>query len=171
MESTSNQEREFACDDEASPRGVLEITVSGTESDRSSGSSGCSSSSPEKSSAASSSATAERPPLGREGYMPWKGMMDAFRINSVRRLTAIPLFASSYMISKKSLRKLARIRSAEDSIDLTSFPTKPSWKNFPYSELAAATDDFSPGMNHHIALFYFILNYFRFGVGRLCDIS
>ncbi|KAF7809398.1 receptor-like cytosolic serine/threonine-protein kinase RBK1 [Senna tora] len=130
--TSSNQEREYGCDDEASPRGVLEVRVSGTESDRSCGSSSCS----------SNYSSAERPPLGN---MPqWKGVMDAFRINSVRRLSAIPLFASSYMISKKSLRKLARIRSAEEAIDLSSFPTKPSWKNFPYSDLAAATDDFSP---------------------------
>lgn len=138
MESRGKAGRGETCEEEESPRGVLEITG---ESDRSTESIGCSTCSAEK----TMGAGAERPPAGREGQLPqWKGVMDALRINSVKRLSAIPLFASTYMISRKSLKKLARIRSAEDAIDLVSLATKSSWKSFHYSELAAATDDFTP---------------------------
>lgn len=177
MESTSNQGRVYSCDDEASPRCVLEIQVPSTDSDRSSG---CSSCSPGKSSPLSSSA-AERmlPPLGRDVHLPqWKGVMDAFRINS-RRLTSLPLITTTYMMSRRSLRKLARIRSAEDSVDLSAFRTKASWKNFPYSDLAAATDGFNPGkdryrLSHNLRnnySYFLILFFFTYLEGRLCDFS
>jgi len=73
---------------------------------------------------------------------------------------------------------LARIRPANDdddldvSIDFDGIPTKPSWKNFNYAELVAATDDFNPGMNQrqimqpfsffHFTIYarYFFLSYY-----------
>lgn len=140
--------KEFSSDDEPSPRGVLETPVSATESDSSSTTSSCcSSSSPEKlplppPPGASSSARAG----GREGHvLQWKSMIDVFKFKSVRKLTTFPLLAVGHDITRKSLtKKLARIRSSEDSIDIIGdIPTKPSWRNFDYAELAAATDDFS----------------------------
>ncbi|XP_061356673.1 receptor-like cytosolic serine/threonine-protein kinase RBK1 [Gastrolobium bilobum] len=76
--------------------------------------------------------------------MQWKSMIDVFKFKSVRKLTSIPLLSTTHEVSKKGLtKKLARIRSAEDSIDIGAIATKPSWRNFDYAELAAATRDFS----------------------------
>ncbi|XP_028785171.1 receptor-like cytosolic serine/threonine-protein kinase RBK1 isoform X2 [Neltuma alba] len=139
MDSLEKQ-REFAGDDQASPRGILEIPVSGTESDHSGSSSIYSSSSPEKSS------EAERVNV-REGLgQPWKAMMESFKKKSAQRISAISLLTASYEMSRKSLRKrrMERIRSAEEGINLGAIPTKPSWRNFDYAELQAATDDFNP---------------------------
>ncbi|XP_028802797.1 receptor-like cytosolic serine/threonine-protein kinase RBK1 isoform X2 [Neltuma alba] len=140
MDSLEKQ-REFAGDDQESPRGILEIPVSGTESDHSGSSSIYSSSSPEKSS------EAERVNV-REGLgQPWKAMMESFKKKSAQRISAISLLTASYEMSRKSLRKrrMERIRSAEEGINLGAIPTKPSWRNFDYAELQAATDDFNPG--------------------------
>lgn len=141
MESKGNNKKEFSSDDEASPRAILDAPVSGTESDNS-GSSSFSSYSPENS--------VESTVEGKLGWkesnmMQWKSMIDVFKFKSVRRLTAIPLLAAvNNDIAKKGLtKKLARIRSAEETIDIGAIPTKPSWRNFDYDELAAATHDFS----------------------------
>ncbi|KAI9111668.1 hypothetical protein K1719_017358 [Acacia pycnantha] len=133
---------EVTCEEEPSPRGVLEMTAA-ESSDRGSSGSGCStcSSSSGERLPAAAMGTAERPPVGREGQMAqFKGVMEAFRINSVRKLSAIPLLQSTVTMSK-SLKKLVRVRSAEEAIDLSSL-TK--WKSYHYSDLAAATDDFNP---------------------------
>ncbi|TKY69962.1 Receptor cytosolic serine/threonine-protein kinase RBK1 [Spatholobus suberectus] len=139
MASVGNHVKEFPSDDEASPRAILETPVSGTESDNSGGSDSFSSGSPEKLPAV----TGKSSP--REGHVQqWRSMIDVFKFKSVRKLTAIPLLAVSHDISRKGFtKKLARIRSAEDSIDLGAIPAKPSWRNFDYEELAAATGDFS----------------------------
>lgn len=144
MESKGNNKKEFSSDDEASPRAILDAPVSGTESDNS-GSSSFSSYSPENS--------VESTVEGKLGWkesnmMQWKSMIDVFKFKSVRRLTAIPLLAAvNNDIAKKGLtKKLARIRSAEETIDIGAIPTKPSWRNFDYDELAAATHDFSSGI-------------------------
>lgn len=143
MESKENNKKEFSSDDEASPRAILETPVSGTESDNS-GSSSFSSYSPED------SPPVETTVEGKLGWkesnmMQWKSMIDVFKFKSVRRLTAIPLVAAvNNDIAKKGLtKKLARIRSAEETIDIGAIATKPSWRNFDYDELAAATNDFS----------------------------
>ncbi|CAL0313003.1 unnamed protein product [Lupinus luteus] len=129
-------------DDALSPTGVFEVPISD-----SSGSSNCSSiSSPGK-----LSPTGMQPrSQWKDGYsQQWKAMIDGLRFKSVRRFSTIPLLAASYEISRKNMRKkLSRIRVSNeddyvDGIDLENFPTKPSWKNFTYDELATATDDFS----------------------------
>ncbi|KAK7252443.1 hypothetical protein RIF29_36380 [Crotalaria pallida] len=127
-------------EDDSSPRGVLETPVSGTESDISGSSSGRSTS-PESSPSAESKRAG-----GFEGHLlPWKSMIDVLTFKSVRKLTAFPLLSTNHDVSKKgsTKKKLARIQSAEDTIDIGAIPTKPSWRNFDYAELAAATDDFS----------------------------
>ena len=140
MESKEDKKKEFSSDDESSsPRAILEAPVSGTESDNS-GSSSFILYSPEN------SPTADGKSDGKEGHVQqWKSMIDVFKFKSVKKLTAIPLLvAASHELTKKGLnKKLARIRSAEDSIDIDSIPTKPSWRNYGYAELAAATQDFS----------------------------
>ena len=140
MKSKLNNKKEFSSDDESSPKTILEVPVSGTESDNSTSSSYISYS-PEN------SPPSEEKSGGKEGQVQqWKSMIDVFKFKSVRKLTAIPMIvAASHELAKKGLnKKLARIRSAEDSIDIGVIPTKPSWRNFDYAELAAATQDFSP---------------------------
>ncbi|KAG5007746.1 hypothetical protein JHK85_026288 [Glycine max] len=139
MATTDNNVKEFTSDDEASPRAILETPVSETESDNSGSSESFSCVSPEKSQAV----TGKEVP--KEGYVQQlMTMIDVFKFKSVRKLTAVPLFAVGNDISRKGLtKKLARIRSAEDGIDIGAIPTKPSWRNFDYEELVAATGDFS----------------------------
>ncbi|KAJ7953512.1 Receptor-like serine/threonine-protein kinase [Quillaja saponaria] len=127
------------CYDEPSPRGVLEIPVSGIDSDHTSSSS--SSSSAEKSS------FAQRLLARDSNGTQWKSVIDVIRKKSVRRFSNIPFLALTYEISRRNLRrKVARLGGGEDSIDLGDLDlpvTKPSWKNFDYQELAAATNNFS----------------------------
>ncbi|KAL6959502.1 putative ribokinase [Sarracenia purpurea var. burkii] len=129
-----------AGDDSTSPRGVLEVPVSGSsESDNGSisSSSSCGSSTMEKSSI-------HRTPIGDSQGLQWKNLVESIKWKSVRRFSTIPLLGG-YEISKKNLRKkLGRIRSADDRIDCGDVVApKPSWKNFTHAELAAATDNFS----------------------------
>ncbi|KAL5753315.1 hypothetical protein ACOSP7_023493 [Xanthoceras sorbifolium] len=123
--------------DMASPRGVLEIPVLGTDSDSSSSSSSSCSSSTEK-------LTPKRNG-NREGNnygLQWKSMIDSIKKKSARRFSVIPLL-TNYDLSKKNIwKKLARIQSSEDEADIEIPLTRPSWKNFEYAELAAATDNF-----------------------------
>ncbi|KAL9461114.1 hypothetical protein AB3S75_004165 [Citrus x aurantiifolia] len=120
-----------------SPRGVLEIPVTGTDSDSSSSS--CdSSSSPEKS-------TPQRAVNRESGG--WKSMIDSIKKKSVvRRFSVIPLL-TNYELTKKNLwKKLGRLQIPEDddADDGGSVPiVRHSWKNFDFAELAAATDNFN----------------------------
>lgn len=125
-------------EDEVSPRGVLENPVLGTESDHSGNSISSSGSSPNEKSLVQRA-------LESNGSQ-WKSMFGALKKKSVRRFSTIPLLATSYEISRKNLRrKLARIGGTDEKISVEGFPmTKPSWRNFEYAELAAATDNFSP---------------------------
>lgn len=130
----------------SSPRGVFEVPISGTDSD-STGSSNYS----------NTGSQGQRQNGGGRGDVhggqQWRSMIDALRFKSVRRFSTIPLLAASYEISRRNLRnKLARIRTAteddendlDSALDLDGIPTKPSWRNFSYSDLVAATDDFNP---------------------------
>ncbi|OIW10622.1 hypothetical protein TanjilG_15994 [Lupinus angustifolius] len=140
----NHKNENFSSDDDSSPRGVLETPVSGTESDISGNSSSSGHSISPLSSPSSAAAEAQRVG-GFDGYMPqWKTMFDVLTFKSVRKLTVFPMLSANHDVSKKgSTKKLARIRSAEDTIDIGAVPMKPSWRNFDYAELAAATDDFS----------------------------
>lgn len=122
-----------------SPRGVLEIPVTGTDSDSSSSSCG-SSSSPEKS-------TPQRAVNRESGG--WKSMIDSIKKKSVvRRFSVIPLL-TNYELTKKNLwKKLGRLQipGDDDADDGGSVPiVRHSWKNFDFAELAAATDNFNSG--------------------------
>lgn len=138
-----NQKKEVvACDDDvlASPRDVFGVPILGMDSD---------------STGSSNYGGPGSPGLGQKHSQQWRAMIDVLRFKSVRRFSTIPLLAASYEISRKSLRnKLARILPANEEdddlnlgIDIDDISTKPSWRNFSYADLAAATDDFSPGTN------------------------
>lgn len=124
--------------EDPSPRCVLEIPISGTDSDHSSSS--CSSGSTEK-------LVPERTGILRESNgIQWKQILDSFKKKSVRRFSVIPLISTYETIARKNLRrKLARIQhSADVFIDCEGIMApKPSWRNFDYLELEAATDNFS----------------------------
>ncbi|KAK7407194.1 hypothetical protein VNO78_08899 [Psophocarpus tetragonolobus] len=136
MASSGSNVKESASDDEASPRAILETPVSGTDSDNSG-----------NSESFSSDLQAETgKEVSKDGYVQqWKSMIDVFTFKNVKKITSnIPLLSVGHDISRKGLtKKLARIRSAEDGIDIGAIPTKPSWRNFDYEELAAATNNFS----------------------------
>ncbi|XP_042493380.1 receptor-like cytosolic serine/threonine-protein kinase RBK1 [Macadamia integrifolia] len=118
-------------EDNSSPRGVLEIPVLGVDSDNSSSS--CSSSSTDK-------LIAHQALVPESNGSQWRNLLDVIKRKSVRRFSSFPEVSMRRNLS----RKLARIRSAEDRIEYEgpSVP-KPSWRNFAYEELAAATDNFS----------------------------
>lgn len=141
-----NHKKELAFDYDvlASPTDVFGVPISGTDSD-STGSGGLGS-------------PGLIGPLRAQGQgqgqvQQWRTMIDVLRFKSVRRFSTIPMLAASYESSRKNIRnKLARIRPSNDddfldvTIDIDGIPTKPPWKNFSYNDLAAATDDFNPGM-------------------------
>ncbi|XP_030455851.2 receptor-like cytosolic serine/threonine-protein kinase RBK1 isoform X1 [Syzygium oleosum] len=133
----------------SSPRGVLEIPIAGSESDHS-GSSTCSWSPRESRNRGSSSSLSSS--------SNWKKVMDALRKMKSTRSSSPPPLAGGRGggggVSKREAKRLARIRSADDEggagadggggVIGVPRTRKPSWRNFDYSELAAATDDFSP---------------------------
>ncbi|KAH7851096.1 hypothetical protein Vadar_007251 [Vaccinium darrowii] len=136
-ESLKEMEKNDDCsDDQSSPRGVLEIPVSGSDSDNSS----------TISSSWGTAKLATHRASFRESHvlLHWRNFIDNIRSKSVRRFSAIPLLLGND--SRKSLRKkLNRNRSADDEIDCGDVEEgpKPSWRNFTLAELSAATDDFS----------------------------
>lgn len=138
MKSDSGEKiTEFCEEDEVSPRGVMEIPVSGTDSDQSSSSS-------------SSSSSGEKAAAGQCQRGQWKNVLELLKRKSVRRFSTMPFLAASYEMSKRNLRRkqLARIRSADEGrvVDCEGFmAAKPSWRSFDHAELAAATTNFSPG--------------------------
>ncbi|XP_057541523.1 receptor-like cytosolic serine/threonine-protein kinase RBK1 [Amaranthus tricolor] len=143
-EIENGYEKEEITTSESSPRAVLEIPISEGSSVSGSPTSSCSSASMEKlCSPTKSGGTAPFNPL-YYGYQ-LKGFIDTMKKKSgVGKFSTNTInLLSNYDLSAKSLRKkLARIRSAEDSCLLSQ--TKNSWRNFKYSELSAATDHFSP---------------------------
>ncbi|CAI0474301.1 unnamed protein product [Linum tenue] len=77
----------------------------------------------------------------------WKSMFENIRKKSVRRFSVIPFITTYEVITKKNIKKkLSRVTNPCDVvIDYDGFPVpKPSWRNFDFSELTAATDDFCP---------------------------
>ncbi|KAL4342029.1 hypothetical protein GQ457_06G043770 [Hibiscus cannabinus] len=132
-ESKPKEMRSESVNGQPSPRCVLEIPVLGSDSDSSSCSSNSSSFSPKIKG-------------NRDSYgLQWKNLIGNIKKKSVRTISLIPVLPS-YDISRKNLRrsKLAKLHASEEQdvgINFMAVP-KPSWKNFTYSELAAATENF-----------------------------
>lgn len=140
--------------DEQSPRGVFEIQILGTDSDKSDSSSGGGDGDGDEDGDGGALSVLEKHvvpgALLQEAIgIPWKAMIGCIKKKPVWKLSTIPLLTASYDISRKNFRKkLARIRSADDAITCDDIPfCKPSWRNYGFSELAAATNNFSPGTN------------------------
>lgn len=139
--------------EDPSPRCVLEILATSSDSENSS-----SSSSPDKSlSSPLSTVTATATNNGRQ----WNKMIESIKKKSMRRFSVIPLLAS-YELTRKNMRrkqpKLSSSPSPDNVFDCGQFlVAKPSWRNFTYDELVAATDGFNTGIDafRHLS--------FRFG--------
>ncbi|KAG2300617.1 hypothetical protein Bca52824_037089 [Brassica carinata] len=139
----------------SSSSGLLEITVM-MDSDADNSStyySTCSSCSPDDdSSSLSLSSPFSNTPnknvsSSYHGGLQWNKMIESIKKKSIRRFTVIPLLAS-YELTRKNLRRKQPKFPFPPSVN--GFPSerffmpKPSWRNFTYEELAAATDDFNP---------------------------
>lgn len=103
-------------DEETSPRGVLEMLVSGID---------------EKSRELSNL-------QGKKMFGQVK------KSSSVWKISTISLLGGANGLSKKALRKkMGRRSNSEDAGDFVM--PKPSWRNFSYEELRQATDGFTSG--------------------------
>ncbi|XP_052188499.1 receptor-like cytosolic serine/threonine-protein kinase RBK1 [Diospyros lotus] len=124
QESQESQEKEFLggkredqeSDEESSPRGVLEVAISGSDSDNCSRSSSFGSSPPDK-------------PAARHHGLHWRSL-----IGSVRWKMSLRRKPDSFRIDDDG---------EIDTGDVVAPVPKPSWRNFTHQELAAATDNFS----------------------------
>ncbi|KAL3524934.1 hypothetical protein ACH5RR_013306 [Cinchona calisaya] len=131
QDGEENQETEEA----ASPRGVLEIPITG------------SSDSSDHSSSFGSSSLDEKSAEVQKQVVHWKNLFDHIKKRSVKRFSIVPLLWVGQEFARKSgRRKLDRNRSAEESLDCgdNMVLPKPSWRSFSYEELAQATHNFSP---------------------------
>lgn len=130
------------CIEDPSPRCVLEIPVMSSDSDNSSSSSSCSSCSPDKSSSPLSTT-----PTNVSSFHQWNKMIDSIKKKSMRRFSVIPLLASYEFTRKNMRRKQPKLSpSSENEFDCDQILfAKPSWRNFTFEELVAATDNFNPG--------------------------
>ncbi|KAK3021314.1 hypothetical protein RJ639_045822 [Escallonia herrerae] len=132
-------------DDQSSPRGVLEIPVLGSDSDNSSNISSSSRSSSSCGSSLSEKSGEQKGSLGESHGLHWKNLIENIKRRSLRRFSTIPLLGGYESSRKNAKRKLGRNRSSEESIDCGGLIVpKPSWRNFSYEELVAATDNFNP---------------------------
>lgn len=138
-------------EEQESPRGVLEIPISGSDSDNHSSLSSRGSSFNEKSPARSATECGgeeEEEGGGRAvgQSLQWRNLVDSLKWKSFKKFSTVPLLAG-YGVSRKSLmKKLGRNHGGEETVDgggNWAVP-KPSWRNFTLDELAAATDSFSP---------------------------
>ncbi|CAA0821033.1 Protein kinase superfamily protein [Striga hermonthica] len=142
-------EEEEACEktgDGSSPRGVLEIPITGS----SSGSGSDSEQGVERSSSFGSEKSGGGGGAWEVSYgtLHWKKLFGQIKRRSAMKFSTIPLLGGyGYDLSRKAFRRklLGRNRSAADAIDCgDSVVPKPSWRNFTYEELKLATDNFSP---------------------------
>ncbi|XP_051126655.1 receptor-like cytosolic serine/threonine-protein kinase RBK1 [Andrographis paniculata] len=134
-------------EEQSSPRGILEVHVSGSDSDNSGSlmDSRSSSFGGEKSpETAEKAAAATAEADWSYGNLNWKKLLGQVKKSSPTwRFSNIPVLAG-YNLSKKSGKK-SRSRVSVDALDCGDFVMpKPSWRNFTYDELKQATDDFSP---------------------------
>lgn len=137
MEKKIKGSNERTESEDPSPRCVLEIPATSSDSDNSSS---CSSCSPDKSSSSPLSTTATN---GRQ----WNKMIESIKKKSIRRFSVIPLLASYELTRKNMRRKQPKLSPSPDNVfDCDQFlVAKPSWRNFTYDELVAATDGFNSG--------------------------
>ncbi|XP_071735385.1 receptor-like cytosolic serine/threonine-protein kinase RBK1 [Rutidosis leptorrhynchoides] len=157
LKSYKNIEIEDGDDDEdqSSPRGVLEIRSSGSDSDNHSISlSSRGSSFNDKSPSNDGEADSATDCGGGPGIISsssvgqalrWRNLVYGLKWKSVKRFSTVPLVAG-YELSRKSLLKRLGRHHNEETVDFGGdwVVPKPSWRNFTLDELAVATDNFNP---------------------------
>ncbi|KAL1209022.1 Receptor-like cytosolic serine/threonine-protein kinase RBK1 [Cardamine amara subsp. amara] len=148
-ESKENREIEIhrndlGLEESSSPRGVLRITAIASDTDNSSSS--CSScSSDDKSSTSSAFSITPKSVSSSYNGIQWNKMIESIKKKSIRRLSVLPLLASYELTRKNLRRKQPKFSPSKNTFPCEAFfMAKPSWRNFTYEELAAATDDFNP---------------------------
>ncbi|CAH8357412.1 unnamed protein product [Eruca vesicaria subsp. sativa] len=126
---------EDASSSSSSPRGVL-------GNNNSSNYSSCSSfSSDDKSSSSSPVSNTPNKNFSSSSHgLKWNKMLESIKKKSIRRFKVMPFLASHHLTSKNLPRKQPKFSPSENCF----FMAKPSWRNFTYEELAAATEDFNP---------------------------
>lgn len=136
-------------DKQLSPRGVLEILVTGPDSDNNSiNSSSSSSSSSSRSSSTNLSSKTDKSLVKRSlshqnhGHN-WRNLFENIKRKSMRRFYSFPLVSSSGENGAKSLRERLNSRDRDEIDDGDDVAPKPTWRTFSCEELAAATDNFS----------------------------
>ncbi|KAJ0840399.1 putative protein kinase RLK-Pelle-RLCK-VI family [Helianthus annuus] len=143
----------------SSPRGVLEIPLSGSDSDNSRSLSSRGSSFNEKSpemETESDSATecgGDEEEGGRPGLISsssvaqdvrWRHLVCSLKWKSFKRFSTVPLVAGYEMSRKSLMRRLGKHHVSEEMVDGVRWTVpKPSWRNFTFDELSAATGGFS----------------------------
>eukprot|EP00262_Sarcandra_glabra_P019814 TRINITY_DN7654_c0_g1_i2.p1 TRINITY_DN7654_c0_g1~~TRINITY_DN7654_c0_g1_i2.p1 ORF type:complete len:411 (-),score=39.55 TRINITY_DN7654_c0_g1_i2:48-1280(-) len=126
--------------DQSSPRSVLEIVISGVDSDTSS----IDSNTNDISIISSDGSTAQDALVSESYGLQWRNLISVLKKKSMRRLLTSPPLMSSDQISRRNLsRNLARIRYTDDHDYGAALTQKPSWRSFDREELAAATNNFS----------------------------
>ncbi|MFS7969724.1 putative protein kinase RLK-Pelle-RLCK-VI family [Helianthus anomalus] len=120
--SFKSPDKESECnetsDDQSSPRGVLEVSGSCSDSDKSQAN-------------------------GDGDGATWRNLINNLKRKSFRRFSMGPLVAGYELSRKGFVKKLGRNNSSDAAVNDFYMP-KPSWRNFTFHELAVATDGFSP---------------------------
>ncbi|CAN7046511.1 unnamed protein product [Brassica rapa subsp. trilocularis] len=138
-EKTETENSDSLSIDDPSPRCVLEIPLTSSDSDNSSS---CGSCSPDKSSSPLSTTPPNVSSFQHHG-LQWNRMIDSIKKKSIRRFSVIPLLASYELTRKNMRRKQPKLSPSPVDCDQI-LVAKPSWRNFTYEELVAATDSFNP---------------------------
>lgn len=151
MDGENNNES----DDQTSPRGVLEVSGSGSESDNIN-MLFCENSpvTPTVTRGCDVDGDGENNSVNNPEFLEtemvhtvqWRNLIDnlKWKSKSLRRFSTGRVVAG-YELSRKSfMKRLGRNNSTEVAIDDFYMP-KPSWRNFTFQELMAATNGFCPG--------------------------
>ncbi|KZV17642.1 hypothetical protein F511_23211 [Dorcoceras hygrometricum] len=131
-------------EEQSSPRGVLEIPISGSDSVNGSTTDRSSSFVSEKSSGVSGELSF--------GNIHWNKLFSQIKKGSLKKFPIISLlgghgYGLGFDLTRKKMtrKKIGSKIGEEDAIDSADFVMpKPSWRNFSYEELKQATENFSP---------------------------
>ncbi|KAJ0464198.1 putative non-specific serine/threonine protein kinase [Helianthus annuus] len=76
----------------------------------------------------------------------WRHLVCSLKWKSFKRFSTVPLVAGYEMSRKSLMRRLGKHHVSEEMVDGVRWTVpKPSWRNFTFDELSAATGGFSLG--------------------------
>ncbi|KAK9292207.1 hypothetical protein L1049_020169 [Liquidambar formosana] len=115
--------------DGLSPRGVLEACIRGLES--------------EKGSSKADNSETETLCLNSKGVSNWRRFFTLWKRGSIKRLPSFPPLAMSKVSKRKSKSAIENVHPGLNPfIDTNSYNFEQTWKNFTFSELKTATNNF-----------------------------